>query len=537
MFNGMNGLEILKNWPRFEDGEPVAFRDKGLDVHGHARSVEGVKFTQGGFVFISDDMGNTWWANDRGPTENPEIDPDKRVKRSTPKALDADGEEIREGDTVWDTNGRGPFEVTRIVNADRLRVVCDDEENGHLNVYPQSITHRAPVLAADGEPLKVGQRVWFTDSPHEATVERIVPLSDGFSVYLKDDIDEYVGVPPSKLTHQRPVFDADGNRIEPAMDVWWVCEGDERGVHAEKLHVESIGDDGFVTCRPINGGTLVELEPSELYVHKPVLDADGVPIHEGDTVYHVGSGCEYTIRKVLEGGAMIASGHAPAIRCRADYLTHNKPVLDADGAPIKVGDTVWADSGEELTVMGIANLDKGKVGTSGGVYYAESLSHERPVLDADGVPINEGDKLWLVNSFGRPNKEREVSKVCRYDDDITCSIIYFTDGYSTNCGNVTHERPVLDADGVPIMEGDEVYLKHGASAYRVARLPEDDQGRVDIERDGTMWHYMPDQLTHTKPEPPDSWEKFEEKLCYLLDDADMAEHLTERAKSLAGVSE
>lgn len=67
-------------WPRFEDSKPVAFRDKGLDVHGHARSVEGVKFTQGGFVFISDDMGKTWWANDRGPMEDPEIDPDKRVK-------------------------------------------------------------------------------------------------------------------------------------------------------------------------------------------------------------------------------------------------------------------------------------------------------------------------------------------------------------------------------------------------------------------------------------------------------------------------
>ena len=71
-------------WPSYESGEPVQFGDAGLDVYGKRRMVKGVKFTQGGFAFISDDKGRTWWANDRGPLEDAEIDPDKSVKRPEP---------------------------------------------------------------------------------------------------------------------------------------------------------------------------------------------------------------------------------------------------------------------------------------------------------------------------------------------------------------------------------------------------------------------------------------------------------------------
>ena len=89
------GMEwLVEAWPRFEDDAPLKFGDRGLDVHGRARSVEGVKFTQGGFVFVSDDMGDTWWANDRGPAEDPDIDLGKRVKRPAPKVLGADTHEV-----------------------------------------------------------------------------------------------------------------------------------------------------------------------------------------------------------------------------------------------------------------------------------------------------------------------------------------------------------------------------------------------------------------------------------------------------------
>ena len=91
---------------------------------------------------------------------------------------------------------------------------------------------------------------------------------------------------PDKAEPPAPkVLDADGVEILEKCDVWWICEGDERGVHAERLRVETIGSNGLIECSPYNGGTWVYLEPSELYVNKPVLAADGRPLREGEMVW------------------------------------------------------------------------------------------------------------------------------------------------------------------------------------------------------------------------------------------------------------
>lgn len=121
------------------------------------------------------------------------------------------------------------------------------------------------------------------------------------------------------------VLDADGAEIREKRDVWWICEGDERGIHAERLRVETILPDGLVECSPYNGGTWVYLEPSELYVSKPAIAADGKPLREGETVYHVNSGIEYSVRSVTNGGAHLSKGDKPGGYCRADYLTHERP--------------------------------------------------------------------------------------------------------------------------------------------------------------------------------------------------------------------
>lgn len=152
---------------------------------------------------------------------------------------------------------------------------------------------------------------------------------------------------PSDTTYrpdkaEPPALDADGNRIEPAMDVWWICEGDELGIHAEKLHVESIGEDGFVECSPFNGGTWVELDSTELYVHKPVLDADGEPIREGDTVYVLGFGEPLTVKGFADDGRVLMSFHGEnSLGYKPSKLTHERPVLDADGVLCREGDEVW----------------------------------------------------------------------------------------------------------------------------------------------------------------------------------------------------
>ena len=130
---------------------------------------------------------------------------------------------------------------------------------------------------------------------------------------------------------RRPVrmaFDADGEEVRERCDVWWICEGDERGVHAERLRVEAVRTDGLVECSPYNGGTGVSLDSSELYVNRPVLAADGWPLCEGETAYLVVTGTPVKVRTIFSDDVVDCvkpdtgedAGH-PAAR----DLTHERP--------------------------------------------------------------------------------------------------------------------------------------------------------------------------------------------------------------------
>lgn len=107
-----------------------------------------------------------------------------------PKVLDADGVEIREGDTVWTDYGDGPWTVTRITTAHAWHVYGHSDELGSLDMQPNLLTHRAPVLAADGRPLKKGETVWDTKGNGPYTITEI----DGDSnVYIEGGSIPYCG--------------------------------------------------------------------------------------------------------------------------------------------------------------------------------------------------------------------------------------------------------------------------------------------------------------------------------------------------------
>lgn len=79
-----------------------------------------------------------------------------------PKVLDADGVEIRAGDTVWHVE---TGEQCRVVEVDSRSVSVDFRVDGdgtkHTgSILPANLTHRAPVLAADGKPLREGEKVY-----------------------------------------------------------------------------------------------------------------------------------------------------------------------------------------------------------------------------------------------------------------------------------------------------------------------------------------------------------------------------------------
>lgn len=187
----------------------------------------------------------------------------------------------------------------------------------------------------DGEPVRIGDEAPF-GSDGRMVVTGIELVEGGFVLHGRDGGIERpcqtgykVGV---RVKRPAPkVLDADGVEILEKRDAWWICEGDERGVHAERLRVETIGLNGLVECSPYNGGTWVYLEPSELYVNEPVIAADGRPLREGETVYKVGGdGTAYVFDGMsdnVDGLAMLHHHGKPYIGTglRVDQLTHERP--------------------------------------------------------------------------------------------------------------------------------------------------------------------------------------------------------------------
>ena len=83
--------QILDIWPKFEDGEYVWFGDVVKFPTCGAISAEAIEFTAGK-VQVKDAEDGDW------NTSMCAIHP---LKRPAPKVLDADGVEIKVGDTVW----------------------------------------------------------------------------------------------------------------------------------------------------------------------------------------------------------------------------------------------------------------------------------------------------------------------------------------------------------------------------------------------------------------------------------------------------
>lgn len=88
----------------------------------------------------------------------------------------------------------------------------------------------------------------------------------------------------------------------------------------------------------------------------------------------------------------------------------------------------------------------------------------------------------------------------------------------SRCGDGFMKLPV-DADGVPIRIGDEVFFKADngniwcriVSGYRAARNGEVSYFTAENEQGGTL-AYNAKLWTHRKLEPPDSWEQLEEDM-------------------------
>ena len=88
------------------------------------------------------------------------------------------------------------------------------------------------------------------------------------------------------------------------------------------------------------------------YVKRPapkVLDADGVDIKAGDRVYSIENDNSYIVRSINGSGTLELEGFEYK-GWSPKFFTHMQPAIDADGVLIKAGDTVWLKDGTELLV-------------------------------------------------------------------------------------------------------------------------------------------------------------------------------------------
>lgn len=199
---------ILDMWPKYEDGSYVWFGDAYRDVRRKDTEVDAIMFNCMS-IFIEDIEGSSM-----------ELNPNERVKRPAPKVLDADGVEISAGDEVYIASyGDGPWTVTKITTAHAWHVYGHSDELGSLDMQPNLLTHRAPVLAADGEPLEAGQTVYVIATGKTHHVTEVDAVYKRFR--SMEQVDGSHWLDPMCFTHQRPVLDADGVPIKVGDTVYF----------------------------------------------------------------------------------------------------------------------------------------------------------------------------------------------------------------------------------------------------------------------------------------------------------------------------
>ena len=188
-------------WPRYEDGEPVILSE--YDQRPETISCVAFNFHEAVIdhrqPFV--EINTTLVPNSKTVM----LDMGEHVKRLAPKVLDADGEEICVGDTVWTLRDARELEVIGLYPEHSYPVKVKERKNGAYTfsgIEPTDLTHRAPVLAADGEPLREGETVWSVDSGTRYTVEKIT--DELIPIKCRIEMGSTVSLCPSQLTHERP---------------------------------------------------------------------------------------------------------------------------------------------------------------------------------------------------------------------------------------------------------------------------------------------------------------------------------------------
>lgn len=127
--------QILNMWPRFEDGEPVMVWDEATSNENKRFTVKRIEFRHRKWM-LNDSVTERHYLNGKFA---------ERVKRLAPKVFDADGVEIKVGDTVWFKGNPRPYAVVEVKDGSvRLHSKTHCSEESATTVWTDILTHIAP---------------------------------------------------------------------------------------------------------------------------------------------------------------------------------------------------------------------------------------------------------------------------------------------------------------------------------------------------------------------------------------------------------
>lgn len=218
------------------------------------------------------------------------------------------------------------------------------------------------------------------------------------------------------------------------------------------------------------------------------------------------------------------------------------------GEPVRIGDVV-----SDVEVRSVVFRDGGILLSDctsvpgWGTWRSYKEPIKRPAVPAaDGEPLEVGQTVWTTRDHDEftvvdPSSDEEgfLSVKCTGKDGKT---------YFAYPGDLTHQRPVLDADGVPIETCQKMWRVRNGEEVRVSQIDRGDHPLITyIGEDGLTHEITPEGLTHTKPEI-DTWERIEEDAgctatkynerrgTIFTTKQQVARDLVRRCKALAGVS-
>ena len=250
------GMEwLVEVWQRFEDGWPVRFLDD-FERYGDENSVSVVTmYSDGSFAL-------NFRAYSKG----------ERVNRPAPKALDSEGIECNVGDAVWWVHNKtGNFRIIRIEQDGKCAIHDDDaDEPCGMTVPSTELTHKRPVLDADGVEIREVDRVWSIqlDEPHEWIVIDPHGDRDDSQTVLVSIGDRTGRARPENLTHRAPVLAADGRPLREGETVY---AKNYDYVKCAVLAIEWVVD-GYLVEVENEGGHKFRQTPDEFTHERPVAD-------------------------------------------------------------------------------------------------------------------------------------------------------------------------------------------------------------------------------------------------------------------------